>query len=97
HDDLVKVESSVEEAYDQYTLKADQEELSKHGLTAAQIGMELQTAGEAPVLTTVKHDGKDIDVFIESEEETSYDSIDDITEMEIETPLGTTVEIGDVM
>lgn len=97
HDDLVKVESSVEEAYDQYTLKADQEELSKYGLTAAQIGMELQSPGEAPVLTTVKHDGEDIDVYIESEEEASYDSIDDITEMEIETPLGTTVEIGDVM
>src|SRR5699024_8446801 len=27
----------------------------------------------------------------------TYDSIDDITEMEIETPLGTTVKIGDVM
>lgn len=97
HDDLKKVESSVEEAYDQYTLKANQEELSKNGLTAAQIGMELQDTGEAPVLTTVKHDGEDIDVYVESEEETTYDSIDDITEMEIDTPLGTTVKIGDVM
>lgn len=97
HDDLKKVESSVEEAYDQYTLKANQEELSKNGLTAAQIGMELQNAGEAPVLTTVKHDGEDIDVYVESEEETTYDSIDDITDMEIDTPLGTKVKIGDVM
>jgi len=97
HGDLKKVESSVEEAYDQYTLKANQEKLSKHGLTAAQIGIALQDTGEAPVLTTVKHDGEDIDVYVESEEETTYDSIDDITDMKIDTPLGTKVKIGDVM
>src|SRR5699024_2215703 len=97
HDDWKQVEACVEEAYVPSTLKANQEELSKNGLTAAQIGMELQNAGESPVLTTVKHDGEDIDVYVESEEETTYDSIDDITDMEIDTPLGTKVKIGDVM
>jgi len=96
HDDLEKIESSIDEAYDQYTLVADQEKLSQHGLSAIQIGMNLGNVGEEPVLTTVKHDGKDINVYIEVEE-IAYDSIEDLTDIEVETPLGTTVAIADVV
>jgi HAE1 family hydrophobic/amphiphilic exporter-1 len=94
--DLEKVESSISEAYDQYTLVADQKELGKNGLTAAQVGMHLSNAGQQSVLTTVKHDGADIDVYIEVEEK-DYKDIKDLTDIEIETPLGTTVKVGDVM
>jgi len=94
--DLEQVESSITEAYDQYTLVANQEKLSKHGLTAAQIGMALSTAGEPDVLTTVKLDGEDIDVIIEVEEK-EFDTIDELTAVELETPFGTTVEIADVV
>lgn len=94
--DLEKAESSMSEAYDQYTLVADQEKLSQYGLTAAQVGMSLSNAGEAPVLTTVKHDGDDINVYVETEEK-EYNSIDDLTDIEIQTPLGTTVSVGEVM
>src|SRR5699024_445486 len=87
---------SIDEAYDQYTLVADQEKLSQHGLSAIQIGMNLGNVGEEPVLTTVKHDGKDINVYIEVEE-IAYDSIEDLTDIEVETPLGTTVAIADVV
>lgn len=96
HDDLEKVESSIAEAYDQYTLVANQEKLSKHGLTAVQIGMNLSGSGSAPVLTTVKHDGKDVNVYIEVEEIT-YNDIEELADMEIDTPLGTTVKIADVV
>src|SRR5690625_2372755 len=96
HKDLEKVESSIDEAYDQYTLVADQEKLSQYGLSAVQIGMNLGGFGEEPALTTVKHDGKDINVYIEVEE-IAYDSIEDLTNIEIETPLGTTVTIADVV
>src|SRR5699024_5351165 len=94
--DLEQVESSMTEAYDQYTLVANQEKLSEHGLTVAQIGMALSTAGEPDVLTTVNHDGKDTDVIIEVEEK-EFDTIDELTAVELETPLGTTVEIADVV
>src|SRR5699024_10019455 len=66
------------------------------GLTAAQIGMTLSDAGESDALTTIKHDGKEIDVKIEVEEK-EYDSIKDLTNLELETPLGTTVKIADVV
>lgn len=96
HEDLEEVESSIAEAYDQYTLVANQEKLSQHGLTAVQIGMNLSGSGSAPVLTTVKHEGKDINVYIEVEE-LEYNDIDELKNMEIDTPLGTTVKIADVV
>lgn len=40
--------------YAEYTLVADQEKLSKMGLTAAQIGMGLSNQHDRPVLTTIK-------------------------------------------
>ncbi|MBS4177749.1 efflux RND transporter permease subunit [Lederbergia citrea] len=94
--ELEKVDSSLKEAYDQYTLVANQGKLSSYGLTAAQIGMNLSQTGQAPILTTVKHEGKDVNVYIEVEEK-EYKSIKDITNMKISTPLGTTVKVGDVM
>ncbi|MDC3424050.1 efflux RND transporter permease subunit [Aquibacillus sp. 3ASR75-11] len=95
-EDLDNIESSLSDSYDQYTLVANQEKLSKYGLTAAQIGMNLRGTGEAPVLTTIKNDGEDINVYVEVEEK-DYNSIDDMKEIEIETPLGTSVKVEDVM
>lgn len=94
--DLEKIESSISEAYDQYTLVANQEKLSEYGLTAAQVGMNLSGAGEAPVLTTIKHDEEDVNVYIEVEEE-QYESIEDLTNSEIQTPLGTTVKVEELV
>ncbi|MCP2033439.1 HAE1 family hydrophobic/amphiphilic exporter-1 [Planomicrobium sp. HSC-17F08] len=96
NDGLEKVESSLTEAYDQFTLVADQEKLGQAGLTAAQIGMALSGTGEAPVLTTVKHENKDINVYVEVGQK-DYAAIDDVTGVQIPTALGTTVAIGDVM
>ncbi|WKA53841.1 efflux RND transporter permease subunit [Planococcus shixiaomingii] len=93
---LEKVESSLSEAYDQYTLVADQETLGQAGLTSAQIGMALSNAGEAPVLTTVKHEDKDINVYMEVKK-TEYAGIGDVTDVEVPTALGSMVSIGDVM
>lgn len=96
NDGLENTESSLTDAYDQYTLVANQQRLSERGLTAAQIGMALSSIGEAPVLTTVRYDDKNIDVYIETEE-TQYAGIDDVTAVEIPTALGTTVTVGEVM
>ncbi|PSL31697.1 HAE1 family hydrophobic/amphiphilic exporter-1 [Planomicrobium soli] len=93
---LEKVESSLSEAYDQYTLVANQETLGHAGLTSAQIGMAIGNAGEAPVLTTVKHEGKDVNVYVEIDK-AQYNGIDDVTKIEIPTVLGSMVSIGDLM
>src|SRR5690625_1642062 len=58
--------------------------------------MAMSTGGEPDVLPTVKHDGEDIDVIIEVEKK-EFDTIDELTAVELETPFGTTVEIADVV
>ncbi|HLQ74364.1 MAG TPA: efflux RND transporter permease subunit [Bacillota bacterium] len=94
--DLDQAESSLSEAYDQYTLVVNQEKLNKHGLTAAQIGMALSNMNEADVLTTVTKDDKELNVVIPVEEK-EYDKIKDMTKVTLETPLGTEVKIADVV
>lgn len=93
---LEKVESSLSEAYDQYTLVANQKKLSSLGLTAAQVGMNLMPPGEEPALTTVKQDGKDLNVYIEVKED-EYKNIDELKNKVIQSPLGIPVKLGDVM
>lgn len=93
---LENVESSLTEAYEQYTLVADQETMSQYGLTAAQVGMALRGTGKAAVLTTVEQDGKELNVFVEVPD-TQYESIDDVTDVEVPTSFGTTVALSDIM
>lgn len=94
--DLEKVDSSLSEAYDQYTLVANQKKLSEYGLTTAQIGMALADHEDSSPITTVKHNGDDVDVFVEVEKK-DYDSMKELKEKKIDTPLGTAVKIGDLV
>lgn len=90
------VETSLSEAYGQYTLVADQEKLSKLGLTAGQIAMELSPVRERPVLTNVQVDGKEYEVYIEVDQK-EYKSIQDIENTTIQSPLGMNVDLKDVV
>lgn len=96
NDSLENVESSMSETYDEYTLVADQEELSKLGLTAAQIGMELSPQRERPILTKVEKDGEELNVYLQVAEET-VDTVTDLTDKTIQSPLGKEVKISDVV
>lgn len=88
-------ETSLGESYEQYTIVANQEKLSTLGLTAGQIAMKLSPAGARPVLTEVELDGKNYNVYIETDKDT-YGSIKEMLEATITSPLGMTVPIGDV-
>lgn len=88
-------ETSLSEAYDQYTLVADQEKLSSLGLTAGQLAMKLSPVRERPVLTEVKIDNKSYKVYIETDNQT-YKSIEDIQNETVTSPLGMEVKIKDV-
>lgn len=90
------VETSLSKTYGQYTLVADQQKLSELGLTAGQIAMSLSPVRERPVLTTVKMDGKEYEVFIEVDKE-QYDSINDIENKKLVSPLGFEVALKDVV
>ncbi|TCZ80925.1 efflux RND transporter permease subunit [Paenibacillus albiflavus] len=90
------VTTSLSETYGQYTLVADQAKLSKLGLTAGQIAMKLSPVRERPVLTKVHVDGKEYDVYINVDKQ-EYNSIQDIENTTIQSPLGMEVALKDVV
>ncbi|RXZ01989.1 efflux RND transporter permease subunit [Fictibacillus sp. S7] len=93
--DLRNVGSSLSKAYQEYTLAADQEKLSKLGLTASQIGMALNDSGDQSALTTLKKDGKDVNVYVKVDKN-SYKNIDDLTGKKLQSATGKEVAISDV-
>ncbi|HWO96652.1 MAG TPA: efflux RND transporter permease subunit [Bacillus sp. (in: firmicutes)] len=95
NESLTNVKTSVSDTYEEYTLVADQEKLSQLGLTAAQIGMELSDSGQRQVLTTLEHDGEEINVYLEVEKE-NYADIKELTNQTIPSPLGMEVPIKDI-
>lgn len=88
-------ETSLSEAFEQYTLVADQEKLSSLGLTAGQLAMKLSPVRERPVLTEVKIEDKTYNVYIEADSKT-YKSIKEIENETVTSPLGIEVSIKDV-
>ncbi|OPA79465.1 Swarming motility protein SwrC [Paenibacillus selenitireducens] len=91
-----KVESSMKQTYGQYTLVANQEKLSKLGLTAGQIAMKLSPVRERPVLTSVEVEGKNYNVYVQVDEK-KYKGISDIENTMIASPLGMQVPLKDVV
>lgn len=75
---FTKIDSSISETYDEFTLVPNQKKLSRLGLTAAQIGMELSQTRERPVLTTIEKDGEELNVYVQDKQE-SYESVKDMT------------------
>lgn len=90
------VETSMSEAYDQYTLAVDQKKMAQLGLTAAQIGQQLNPNKERPVLTTVENDGEELKVYLETAK-SKTDNIDDLTNQKIQSPTGQQVTIKDLV
>ncbi|MGD6816440.1 efflux RND transporter permease subunit [Metabacillus sp. 113a] len=94
--DLENVESGLSKTYDEFTLVADQKKLSELGLTAGQIGMELGQQTQRPVVTTIEKDGKDVNVYLETEDE-KLENIESLTDKKITSSLGQEVTINDVV
>jgi HAE1 family hydrophobic/amphiphilic exporter-1 len=90
-----KGDTSLSKTYEQYTLVADQQKLSSLGLTPGQLAMKLSPVRERPVLTEVAIEGKKYNVYIEADSET-YNSITDIENATLTSPLGIQVPIKDV-
>ncbi|MDG3075704.1 surfactin resistance protein SrfP [Bacillus halotolerans] len=93
--DLKNVNSGLSSTYDEYTFVADQEKLSKLGLTASQISKALMSETAQDPLTTVKKDGKELDVKIKTEKD-EYKSVKDLENKKITSATGKEVKIGDV-
>jgi len=97
NDGLEKVTSSTEDAYVEYTFKVDQDELLQYGLTTGQIVMLLSPTASQEILTTVEKDGDTLDVVVQQEQAEQPKSIDDILATEVQTALGTTLPLSDLV
>ncbi len=96
-DGLEDIKSDNENPYVEHVLKVEQQNVLQYGLTTAQIVMALAPQGTTETLTTVEHNGKDINVIVKREAKAAAKSIDDILATEIPTALGTTMKIGDLV
>ncbi|WEG12221.1 efflux RND transporter permease subunit [Pullulanibacillus sp. KACC 23026] len=93
--DLKNVDSSLSKNYVQNSLVVNREKLSEYGLTTAQIGSTLGQNNQQQLLTTIKSDGKDVNVYLKSDTE-SYNSVHDLTNKTLQSPLGKNVEVSEV-
>ncbi len=94
---LEDVSSDYEDPYVEHVLKVDQQNVLQYGLTTGQIVMALATNNTKEVLTSVKNNGEDLNVVIKREEKAAVTSLDDVLDTEIETALGTTMTIGELV
>lgn len=94
---LEDVTSDFEDAYVEHVLTVDQQQVLQYGLTTGQIVMALSETSSKEVLTTVRHDGDDLEVVVQREAKAAATSIDDVLATEIQTALGTTMTIGDLV
>jgi multidrug efflux pump subunit AcrB len=96
-DGLKDVSSSAEDAYIEYTFKVEQDELLQYGLTAGQIVRMLNPNKSKEVLTTVEKDGESLDVIVQQEQAEQPESVDDILATEVQTALGTTLPLSELV
>ncbi|MDQ0881010.1 efflux RND transporter permease subunit [Peribacillus sp. V2I11] len=94
--DLKDVDTSLSDAYEQYTLVADQEKLSDLGLTAAQIGMSIANTNKDDALTTIKKDGEEVKVYVETEE-TTFEDKKDLENTKIPSPMGMEIPLKELV
>lgn len=90
------IDSSISESYEQYTLVANQAKLSEYGLTAGQVALELSPIRQNSSLLSVEQDGEDINVYIQVEEK-SLASKEELENVTIQSPLGFSVPLKEVM
>ncbi|MEY9978599.1 efflux RND transporter permease subunit [Lysinibacillus sp. RC79] len=96
-DGLEDIKSDNEDPFVEHVLKVDQKNVLQYGLTTAQIVMALNENTSPEVLTKVQYDGEDIDVIVQHEEKAAAKSIDDVLATKIQTALGTTMTIGELV
>lgn len=96
-DGLEDIKSDNEDPYVEHVLKVEQKNVLQYGLTTAQIVMALNSNTSQEVLTTVKNDGKDIEVIVQRDAKAAATSLDDVLATEIKTALGTTMTIGELV
>lgn len=95
-DNLTDVDSSLSEAYDQFSLSVDHAKLSQYGLTVDQVAQYLSISGDRAPLAQVQHNGKELDVHVATNQDT-YKNIHEVLNKKLTTPMGTQIALKEVV
>lgn len=95
--DLEDVTSDIEDPYVENVFKVSQDHVLQYGLTTAQIAMALSNSGTKEVLTTVENDGDEIEVVIQRDAKVAPETLDDLLQTPINTPLGTKIPLSELV
>lgn len=95
--DLEDVTSDIEDPYVENVFKVSQDHVLQYGLTTAQIAMALSNTGAKEVLTTVENDGDEIEVVIQRDAKVAPETLDDLLQTPINTPLGTKIPLSELV
>ena len=94
---LEDVSSSAKDAFVEYKLKVEQDELLQYGLTTGQIVMMLNPMRTKDVLTTVQKDRNTLEVIVTQEQALQPKSIDELLATDVPTAFGTTMKLSELV
>lgn len=92
---IANVKSDLSQTYEQYNIKVDQNKASNYGLSASQLAMTLNQNTPEQSVTTVKENGKSIDVKIKEDKETDWTE-EKLKNTKIQTATGQSIELSDI-
>lgn len=96
-DDVKDVSTTAEDVFVEHVLETDQNELMQLGLTTGQIAMLLNNQQTKDVLTTLQTDGNTVEVIVQSEKTIDPKSLDELLDTEVETAMGETIPLSDIV
>ena len=93
---LEQVDTSLSKTYQEYTFVANQKKISQYGLTASQVALALNQKNTNTALTTVKVNGKVLNVNVKADTKT-YKDVKAMLDQTLTSPLGKKVKVGDLV
>ncbi len=89
------VKSDLSETYQQYEVKVDQNKAAHNGISASQLAMNLNENLPEKTVTTVKENGKKIDVKVKQNKQTDW-SQSKLENIKLKKPTGGTIKLSEI-
>ncbi|PTI85258.1 multidrug transporter [Staphylococcus warneri] len=89
------VKSDLSETYQQYEVKVDQNKAADNGISASQLAMNLNENLPEKTVTTVKENGKKIDVKVKQNKQTDW-SQSKLENIKLKKPTGGTIKLSEI-
>lgn len=89
------VKSDLSETYQQYEVKVDQNKAADNGISASQLAMNLNENLPEKTVTTVKENGKKIDVKVKQNKQADW-SQSKLENIKLKKPTGGTIKLSEI-